>query len=168
MKPFLYCATVLAWALVASPCGAKNLPEMTTLDAYIEFVQRTAGEAKDATEESGHFKSTIADIASIRFFEGINDDRDIDEIVELLLKSVTRSCDAFRLVAVGREMLDGMTLVRGAVRCVVMGVELLGEELIIADATRFHNYSIGGPMANRDKISAIAARMFDALVAAYR
>jgi hypothetical protein len=168
MKPLQYCVITLAWALAMSPCIAKNLPETTTLEAYVEFVQRTAGEAKDAAEEAGHYKSTIADVASVRFFEGTNDDRDIDEIVEVVLKSVARSCNMFRLAAVARETLDGMTLVRSAVRCGMMGVELHGEELIIVDATRFHNYSIGGPAANRDKISAIAARMFDALVAAYR
>jgi hypothetical protein len=168
MKSLPYCAILLASMLAASPCGAKNLPETTTLQAYVEFVQRAAGEVKDAGEESGYYKSTIGDIASVRFFEGLNEDRDADEIVELVLKSVARSCDAFRLSAVGREALNGMTLVRSAVRCVTMGVELHGEELIIVDATRFHNYSIGGPAANRDRISAIAARMFDALVATYR
>jgi hypothetical protein len=168
MKPLQYCATMLAWALAMSPCIAKNLPETTTLEAYVEFVQFTAGEAKDAAEEAGYYKSTIADTASVRFFEGTNDDRDIDEIVEVVLKSVARSCTMFRLAAVSRDTLDGMTLVRSAVRCGMMGVELYGEELIIVDATRFHNYSIGGLAANRDKISAIAARMSDALVATYR
>jgi hypothetical protein len=158
MKPLPYCAAVLAWALGASPCGAKNLPEMTTLEAYVEFVQQTAGEATDAAEEFGRYKSTVAGVASVRFFEDTHEDQDFDEIVQFILRSTSRFCTAFRPTAVTRQELDGMTLLRTSVRCAMMG----------ADAARYHNYSIGGPAQNREKISEIATRMFDALVAAYR
>jgi hypothetical protein len=167
MKPLPYCAAVLAWALGASPCGAKVLPEMTTLEAYVEFVHQTAGEATDAAEEFGRYKSTVAGVASVRFFEDTHEDQDFDEIVQFILRSTSRFCTAFRPTAVTRRELDGMTLLRTSVRCAMMGVELHGEELIIADAARYHNYSIGGPAQNREKISEIATRMFDALVAAY-
>jgi hypothetical protein len=169
MKQSAGAVMLLGIALIAAvPAAAKTLPEKTALPDFVAFVQKTAGEANDAVAASDHYMSTIGDIASIRFVEDTSEDRDIDEIVQLVLRSKSRFCNSFRPTAVTREELDGMTLVRASVRCVLMGVELHGEELIIADPARYHSYSIGGPAQNRDGIAAIATRMFNELVATYR
>jgi hypothetical protein len=160
---------LLGIALIATaPGAAKTLPEKTALPDFVAFVQKAGGEPKEAVEESGRYTMTIGDIASAAFSEDTHEDQDINEIVQFVLRGTSRSCSAFRPTAVTREELDGMTLVRASVRCVLMGVELHGEELIIADPARYHSYSIGGPAQNRDGIAAIATRMFNALVATYR
>jgi hypothetical protein len=168
MRRSAFVATLLGVMLFAtSPQAAKRLPEQTALSDFVTFLQKTVVGA-NATEEDGRYLSTIGDIASIRFVEDTHDGLEIDEIVQFVLRSTSRHCTAFRPTAVTREELDGMTLVRVAVRCAMTGAELHGEELIIADATRYHNYSIGGSMQNRDKISAIATSIFKVLVATYR
>jgi hypothetical protein len=169
MRRTAFVVTLLGLALFATaPRAAKTLPETTALPDFVAFVQKTAGEANDVTEEFGRYKSTIGTIASVGFFEDINDGQDINEIVQFVLRSTSRHCTFFRPTAFTRQDLDGMTLVRTAVRCGIGGAELHGEELIIADGARYQNFSVGGAAENRDKIAAIATRMFDALVAAYR
>jgi hypothetical protein len=168
MRRSAFAVTLLGVVLFATaPQAAKRLPEQTTLPEFAAFLQKTVGNT-NATEGDGRYLSTIGDIASIRFVEDTHDDLEIDEIVQFVLRSTSRHCTAFRPTAVTREELDGMTLIRVAVRCAMMGAELHGEELILADATHYHNYSIGGAMQNRDKIAAIATSIFNALVATYR
>jgi hypothetical protein len=157
----------LALSVTAS-LKARPLPEKTTLPEFVAFIQRAAGVAIDAMEDSGSYTGTIDNIASVSFFEDAAEDQDIDEIAQQVLRSKSRACTAFRPTALTREDLGDKALVRVAVRCLHTGVELHGEEIIIADAMRYQNFSVGGPMENREKIAAIANGLFAALRTAHR
>jgi hypothetical protein len=168
MRRTVVAAAVLGFTLLAIPLAGAPLPEKTTLSGFVALVQEAAGAAVEAVEDAGSYTGTIENIASFRFFEAATEDQDIDQVVQFVLRNTSRACSAFRPTGVTREDLGETTLVRIAVRCLHTGVELHGEELIIADAMRYQSFSVGGPAENRDKIAAIATNLFNALMAAHR
>jgi hypothetical protein len=168
MRRTAVAAAVLGFAAFATPLSGAPLPEKTPLPDFVAFMQKAAGMAIDAVEDSGTYTGTIGNIAGFRFFEEDAEDQDIDQIVQFVLRSASRACAAFRPTGVTREDFGGTALVRISVRCLHTGVELHGEELIIADAMRYQSFSVGGPAENRERIAAIAANLFNALLAAYR
>jgi hypothetical protein len=148
--------------------SAQPLPDKPTLMDFVAFIQRAAGVAIEAVEDSGSYVGAIGNIGSISFFEDASEDQDINEIVQQVLRGKSRGCTAFRPTGLTREDFGDRALVRVAVRCLHAGVELHGEEIIVADPMRYQNFSMGGPMENREKIAAIANGVFTALVNARR
>lgn len=161
-------AAALGLAMLASSPLAAPLPEKTSLADYTALMQAATGAAFDATEQDGSYVGTVRDIGSASFFEAPAEGRNIDELVQFILRSKSRDCTAFRPVGWTREELAGATLVWVSVRCLYSGVELRGEEFVIADPMHFQSYSVGGPATNREAIMDVAGNLFKALVAKQR
>jgi hypothetical protein len=161
-------ASLFATALYA----AKTLPEKTTLQQYVAFVQKAAGTPENAKADPdrslGPGYTSQADGISLALSEKLNAGNSVDQTMAAMLNTDKVICDDFKPATGARQSLDGLVLLRASFDCRLTTDNFYGEYLVIADGSRHQIYTAYGWSSDRPKIAQIATNMFNALAAAYR
>ena len=176
------CASALKWSGLSCwpccrpwPCAAaagKKLPERTSLEAFIAFIDQAIGETEFAAAKPnlplGPGYSINTRGRELEFSENVLAGKTAPEVMAQLLKNYGAWCEGLKSEPLTQQEFGGVSLARVAITCNALNHDNYAEAVVIADDARFQAYDYGGFAENKDKTVAVGERLTAALTAAYR
>jgi hypothetical protein len=161
-----------AVAMAAAAAGGKKLPERTSLEAFVAFIDKAIGQTEFAAAKPnlplGPGFSINARGRELEFSENVLAGKTAQDVMAQLLKNYGEWCEGLKSEPLAQQQLGGVSLARVAITCNALNHDNYAEAVVIADDARFQAYDYGGFAENKDKTVAVGERLTAALTAAYR
>jgi hypothetical protein len=156
--------------LIAAAAAAPTLPEKTTLGDFVTFMRKVVGEPKQprAFDDRPLGPGFVADfdVVDLGFSENTNAGKTIDDVLAGLIKEFGGQCDNFQTQPVARQSA-AIAILRSSYTCRVLD-DGYGEMIVITDGTRYQTFDFIGLSRDKQKIVILGAKIYDALLVAYR
>ena len=165
-------ALLPAVAMAAAAAAGKKLPERTSFEAFIAFIDQAIGETEFAAAKPnlplGPGYSINTRGRELEFSENVLAGKTAPEVMAQLLKNYGAWCEGLKSEPLTQLEFGGISVMRVAITCNALNHDNYAEAVVIADDARFQAYDYGGFAENKDKTVAVGERLTAALTAAYR
>jgi len=172
VKPIIWIIVLALAPAVAAYAAGKKLPERTSLEAFVAFIDQAIGETEFAAAKPnlplGPGYSINTRGRELEFSENVLAGKTAPDVMAQLLKNYGAWCEGLKSEPLTQQEFGGVSLARVAITCNALNHDNYAEAVVVADDTRFQAYDYGGFAENKDKTVAVGERLTAALTAAYR
>jgi hypothetical protein len=159
-------------AVAMAAAAGKKLPERTSFEAFIAFIDQAIGETEFAAAKPnlplGPGYSINTRGRELEFSENVLAGKTAPEVMAQLLKNYGAWCEGLKSEPLTQQEFGGVSLARVAITCNALNHDNYAEAVVIADDARFQAYDYGGFAENKDKTVAVGDKLYAALTSAYR
>ena len=172
VKPIIWIIVLALAPAVAAYAAGKKLPERTSLEAFVAFIDQAIGESEFAAAKPnlplGPGFSINTRGRELEFSENALAGKTAPDVMAQLLKNYGAWCEGLKSEPITQQEFGGISVMRVAITCNALNHDNYAEAVVIADDARFQAYDYGGFAENKDKTVAVGERLTAALTAAYR